>query len=112
MYTKVIESFVRRYPDQWLWVHRRWKTRPPGEAPHKLGRTILKLGRTINARRFQETWMAVLVGGQLRLEDQHACPAMPAVRLPPYVTPEIVDSLRRQNAQKLRRGLRIGVHLG
>jgi KDO2-lipid IV(A) lauroyltransferase len=33
MYTKVIESFVRRYPDQWLWVHRRWKTRPPGEAP-------------------------------------------------------------------------------
>jgi KDO2-lipid IV(A) lauroyltransferase len=33
MYTKVIENFVRRYPDQWLWVHRRWKTRPPGEAP-------------------------------------------------------------------------------
>jgi len=30
-FTKVIEEYVRRYPDQWLWVHRRWKTRPPGE---------------------------------------------------------------------------------
>jgi Kdo2-lipid IVA lauroyltransferase/acyltransferase len=33
MFTKVIENFVRKYPDQWLWVHRRWKTRPPGEPP-------------------------------------------------------------------------------
>ena len=31
MFTKVIEEYVRRYPDQWLWVHRRWKTRPNGE---------------------------------------------------------------------------------
>jgi len=27
-YNKVIESFIRRYPDQWFWVHQRWKTRP------------------------------------------------------------------------------------
>jgi KDO2-lipid IV(A) lauroyltransferase len=32
-FTKVIENYVRRYPDQWLWVHRRWKTRPDGEPP-------------------------------------------------------------------------------
>ncbi|MEO7652630.1 MAG: lysophospholipid acyltransferase family protein [Bryobacteraceae bacterium] len=23
-----LESVVREYPDQWLWIHRRWKTRP------------------------------------------------------------------------------------
>lgn len=32
-FTREIENYVRRYPDQWLWVHRRWKTRPPGEPP-------------------------------------------------------------------------------
>ena len=32
-FTRVIEDYVRQYPDQWLWVHRRWKTRPQGEAP-------------------------------------------------------------------------------
>lgn len=32
-FTRVIENYARRYPDQWLWVHRRWKTRPPGEKP-------------------------------------------------------------------------------
>jgi KDO2-lipid IV(A) lauroyltransferase len=32
-FTSIIEEYVRRSPEQWLWVHRRWKTRPPGEAP-------------------------------------------------------------------------------
>jgi Kdo2-lipid IVA lauroyltransferase/acyltransferase len=32
-FTRVIEDYVRAYPDQWLWVHKRWKTRPPGEKP-------------------------------------------------------------------------------
>jgi KDO2-lipid IV(A) lauroyltransferase len=31
LFTGVVEKYVRHYPDQWLWIHRRWKTRPPGE---------------------------------------------------------------------------------
>jgi len=27
-YTKVLEDFVRKYPEQWVWLHKRWKTRP------------------------------------------------------------------------------------
>jgi Kdo2-lipid IVA lauroyltransferase/acyltransferase len=30
-FTKVIEKIIRKHPDQWVWVHQRWKTRPLGE---------------------------------------------------------------------------------
>lgn len=32
-FTCVVEDYIRRHSDQWLWVHKRWKTRPPGEKP-------------------------------------------------------------------------------
>ena len=27
-FSKVIESYIRQYPDQWFWLHNRWKTQP------------------------------------------------------------------------------------
>jgi KDO2-lipid IV(A) lauroyltransferase len=33
LFNRVIQDYVTRYPEQWLWVHRRWKTRPAGELP-------------------------------------------------------------------------------
>ena len=32
-FAKVIEEIVRRHPEQWVWIHGRWKTRPKGEPP-------------------------------------------------------------------------------
>ena len=31
LFTRTLEGYIRRYPEQWLWVHRRWKTRPAGQ---------------------------------------------------------------------------------
>lgn len=30
-FTAEVEKLIRQFPEQWLWIHKRWKTRPPGE---------------------------------------------------------------------------------
>jgi KDO2-lipid IV(A) lauroyltransferase len=31
-YTAIMEAMIRAHPEQWIWFHKRWRTRPPGEA--------------------------------------------------------------------------------
>lgn len=37
-YTKFTEEMIRRHPDQWLWIHKRWKTQPPAATPPVSGK--------------------------------------------------------------------------
>ena len=32
-FVKIVEGIIRKFPEQWVWVHARWKTRPKGEPP-------------------------------------------------------------------------------
>ncbi|MFH1665302.1 MAG: lysophospholipid acyltransferase family protein [Candidatus Omnitrophota bacterium] len=31
-WTDILENYVRKYPEQWVWMHSRWKSRPASEA--------------------------------------------------------------------------------
>lgn len=40
-----LEQAIREHPDHWFWVHRRWKTRPPGEILAGAARSVRMSGR-------------------------------------------------------------------
>ncbi len=35
-YNDVLEGYVREHPEQWLWIHRRWKRRRTALEPHEI----------------------------------------------------------------------------
>jgi len=44
-YLEVLERYIRDYPWQWLWIHRRWRRRPPGEAQIYTGSAARRVRR-------------------------------------------------------------------
>ena len=49
-FNRGIENCVRRFPDQWFWVHRRWRNRPPGEQPIYPSTRVAKVSQSTRAR--------------------------------------------------------------
>ena len=39
-FTKIIESYIRKYPEQWIWMHKRWKTRPEASKTNKYANVL------------------------------------------------------------------------
>ena len=55
--TLVVEKYVRKYPEQWLWIHKRWNTRPAGEP-------------NLYAKDFKVSSLKSQVSSQAKLESQ------------------------------------------
>ncbi len=47
-YNRVIECYVRRFPDQWFWVHQRWKTRPYQPWPREKNQRVSRRSKMMN----------------------------------------------------------------
>ncbi len=45
-YTRAIEDYIRRYPDQWFWLHNRWKRTPPHKASLQLAEEATQSAQT------------------------------------------------------------------
>ncbi len=74
-HSRALEGWIRAWPEQWLWTHRRWKTAPPDSAPHALRAAAIAL--------------TVALAGPLV-----SLPRMPLASAAPGPLPVLLDSTR------------------
>ncbi|MBI3320374.1 MAG: LPS export ABC transporter periplasmic protein LptC, partial [Candidatus Omnitrophica bacterium] len=65
-WSRVVESYLRCYPDQWVWMHRRWKTTPPASVESHQPSAISNQQHNTSVRKLQPALLSsLLVAGSV-----------------------------------------------